>query len=127
MRLPLARTLTTGVIIVAIGAAGLLAFFCKPQSRAGRAGFFGFRLMGLLGVLYWPQRPAQAGVQAAGSVVFERAMYALAGVCFMVRPPMRRAMQPADALHWAVRSCMRRWASCMPLESLLRGHPLRAS
>ena len=93
VRLTLARTLTTGVIL-AIGAAGLLSFFCGPQSRAGRAGFFGFRLMGLLGVMYWPQR-AQAGTKAAGSVVFERAMYALAGICFMVRPPMRRAMHAA--------------------------------
>ena len=94
VRLTLARTLTTGVIILAIGAASLLSFFCGPQSRAGRAGFFGFRLMGLLGVMYWPQR-AQAGTKAAGSVVFERAMYALAGICFMVRPPMRRAMHAA--------------------------------
>jgi hypothetical protein len=95
VRLTLARTLTTGAIIVSVGAAGLLAFFCGPQSRAGRAGFFGFRLMGLLGVLYWPQQPAHQAGDAAGSVVLERTMYALAGVCFMVRPPMRRAMHAA--------------------------------
>jgi hypothetical protein len=82
-----ARALRCAAVFIAVAVLfnGAAMFIAGPAKWAGRAAYVSFRLVGLLGVLFWALRPAAAHDSAAGSKALIRFLHALAGACFVVR------------------------------------------
>jgi hypothetical protein len=113
-----ARALRCAAVFIAFAVLfnGAAMFIAGPAKLAGRAAYVSFRLVGLLGVLFWALRPAAAHDSAAGSKALIRFLHALAGACFVVRC-CRHCNQPARSVFFCIHCTARldcaAWLHCL--------------